>query len=199
MIKMKKIVFSIIVCSLLAFTVQEEYVKTKIGSGISIEMPKAFSKMDEASIIKRYGMHQIPLAIYTDGTGLTSLSVNQRTDSLYNSTKIKYKGSNMETAKKDLNLEKSFLKSTYLRLYEDVEFIQDTLVLINDKDFVVFEFEGNLRGMDAKGNATFTKNYNYIQYGFEKNRTTIFNFNCPHDEKGRWQPVARYIMSTAKI
>lgn len=194
---MKKLLLILSVVSLCSFALVE-YVKVKPGKGVSLEIPSDFAKMDEASIIRTYLLHRLPVAVYTDGTGDVSFSVNIREDSLMNSQKVAYKSSKMD-AGKDPFIEKLFLKSGIYNTFKNIEFLKDSVSKVDEKDAVKFEFIGDLEGTDAKGNPELTKNYNYIIYAYKKDKTYVFSFAAPYEEKEKWQPVAHHIMNSVSF
>lgn len=194
---MKKLAVIGLVVGLCSFALVE-YTKVKPGKGVSMEIPANFAKMDEASIIRTYLVHRLPVAVYTDGTGDVSISVNIREDSLMNNQKVAYKGSSMDS-KKDPFIEKLFLKSGLFNTFSNIQFLKDSVGTLDGNEAVKFEFIGDLEGSDAKGNPEITKNYNYIIYVYKKDKTYIFSFAAPFEEKDKWQPVAHHIMNSVSL
>ena len=192
---MKKILAITLLAGLCSF-ILVEYQKVKPGKGVSMEIPSSFAKMDESSIIRTFLVHRLPVAVYTDGTGDVSISVNIREDSLMSNPKTAYKGSKMEETAKDPTIEKLFLKSGLYNTFKNIEFIKDSVGTLDDNEAIFFEFVGDLEGVDAKGNPELTRNYNYIIYGYRKTKTYIFSFAAPFEEKAKWQPVAHHIMQS---
>lgn len=176
---------------LFSFTLGK-YQVVKPGKGVSIEIPKKFVEMNKENVVKTYGMHSLPLAVYTDESGYTSLSVNMKKDT------IKYKGKK-GIKNFDPLMERMFLKSTIRQTFTDVNFITDTLFSINGKNIVWSEFTGTLAGEDSKGRPTKSKYYNFIMHGFVKNKKYIFNFSSPQDEQAKYQKVGRYIIQNIKF
>lgn len=166
--------------------------KIKPGKGISMEVPKDFIKLSEEDVIKKFGMFNLPLAVYTDPTGKTSLSINFKQDT------IKYRGTK-GIKRFDPLMERLFLKSTIKQTFKNVSFELDTVFSVNGKNFLAVEFDGTLEGKDSKGNETLTKSYNYILHGFDKNKKFIFNFGTPLDEKKKRQKATRKMFQSIKI
>ncbi len=90
----------------------------------------------------------------------------------------------------DLNVLNKVYKATILDLYNNVEFIQENVQNINQRDYIVFEFTSNAEG---------TRKYTYLQYTVIGNRIYLFNFTSGAEVKNKWQPIANAIMKSIKI
>jgi hypothetical protein len=102
-------------------------------------------------------------------------------------------------AQKDIQLERMFKKSALASQFDAIQFLQDTVKVINDNQFIVYEYLADASGVDATGLKTITKTYAYYQICYLKNKTYIFNFYCPADRKEEWQKAANQMMNSIKI
>jgi hypothetical protein len=149
--------------------------KVKITEGVTASLPKDFSPMSDNDIAQRYPSTKKPLAMY--------VSLDRTVDFGLNVNKSIWGGS-------DLNVLKKVYKSTILDLYNNVEFIQENIQNINERDYIVFEFTSNAEG---------TRKYTYLQYIVIGNRIYLFNFTSGAEVKDKWQPIAAAIMQSINI
>ncbi len=186
----KYVLWSFVVIGSVGF-IKARYTKTKVKS-VSFELPKEMEELNKEAVIIKYGVHKTPWAVYTDHTGDVMLSINMDQDT------VKYK-KKKGVIGKDPKFERMFMKTSVYNTYENIKWEMDTIRFIDNKPMISFEFDGTLVGKDAKGNDAVTRNYNFIQYCFIKNKKYIINFACPYAEKSDWQPRARHIMNSLKI
>lgn len=168
-----------------------DFTKTKVKA-FSFDLPDELEQLNNDAVILKFGVHRLPLAVYTEHTGEITFSLNMDQDT------IKYK-KKKGIPPKDPKFEGMFLKSSIMNTYDNIKWEMDTLRIINGKLMVSFEFVGSLSGQDAKGNETATRNYNFLQYCFVENKRYIMNFACPYAEMKKWQPIARHVMNSIKI
>lgn len=187
---MKRLILFVGVVGLCSF-VLGDFTRTKVKN-VSFDLPQELEKLNEEAVILKYGMHRVPWAVYTDHTGNVMFSVNMIQDT------IKYKGTKGVNAR-DHFFEKMFLKVSVSQAYSNIEWHMDSLRDVGNKKVISFEFTGSIDGQDAKGHAVASRNYNFLQYCFIKNKKYIFNFACPEAEKATWQPMAQQMMNTLKI
>jgi len=162
-----------------------KYVKTKVNESITLSLPEEFTLMDEAELNSKYVSAKTPVAVYTDYSKTIDLGIN-----------IAYSRWNAE----DLEIMMSFYKSNIMGLYDEVQFITETIQEINGRDFVVFEFLSKVN--DTEGttidNSSISK-FVRIQYTIVKSKTVLFNFSCPGRMKDKWAPIAKEILESVKI
>jgi len=171
----------------LAFVMKgDNYVKVEVNEKISVELPSSFSQLTQEEINQRYNSPRKPLLFYSDPYKVVDFSVN-----------MAYSLWGMD----DIELLRSFYRSTLMSMYDEVEFITDEVRTINGHQFAVFEFVSRVVADD---NAIIVRkdllHYTFIQYTIvEGNNTALFNFTCPKNVMDKWQPTADKIMASVKI
>jgi len=176
-----------IFCTILtAFPMQQfKFVKTKIDDKITVYLPQEFFVVPELEIASKYISYRNPIAVYTDMTAHVDFAVN---------TSFTRWGSS------DIELMKSFYKANIPTLYDDIEFIREEIEIINNRQYVVFEFISTiLPNENSIRNDPPVIKYNYIQYTLVKGETHLFNFNAPSVLKEKWEDAASEIMHSIKI
>jgi hypothetical protein len=160
-------------------------VKTKVNDSITLSLPEEFTLMTEEELNRKYVSAKAPVAVYTDFSKTVDLGVN-----------IAYSRWNAE----DLEIMMSFYKSNIMGLYDEVQFITETVQEINGRDFVVFEFLSKVN--DTEGttidNSSISR-FVRIQYTIARSKTVLFNFSCPERMKDKWAPIANEILESVKI
>lgn len=184
------LVGSLVTLSFFGF-INGNYVRTKVKS-VSFDLSKNLEKLNNDAVIIKYGAHKLPLAVYTEHTGDITFTLNMDADT------IKYKNKKGIIGK-DPRFERMFLKSSIMNTYQNMKWSMDTIRIVEDRPMVSFEFVGTLVGQDAKGNEMASRNYNFLQYCFIKNKRYIMNFACPYSEMKKWQPIAQHMMNSIKI
>ena len=181
-----KLFFSFFISLLLLTSFQSvKYVKIKINDAISMSLPQDFTLMSQTDLNAKYVSSKAPIAVYTDFSRTVDLGVN-----------VAYSRWNPE----DLEIMRSFYKSTIMGLYDEVQFITEDIQEINGKDFAVFEFLSSVSDEEgtAVGQSSISK-FVRIQYTIVKSKTVLFNFSCPARQKDRWAPIAKEILESVKI
>lgn len=183
---MLKIFLSLAVSFFLLSAFQQvKYVKTKVNEDISLLLPEDFILMSQADLNARYVSSKPPLAVYTDYSRMVDLGIN-----------VAYSRWNAE----DIEIMKSFYKSTIMGLYDEVQFLNEGIEEINGNNFVIFEFVASVS--DEEGTTLERRSiskYIRIQYTIVKSKTVLFNFSCPALQKDIWAPVAQHILESVKI
>jgi hypothetical protein len=181
-----KTIFILILSSSLLFPFQQSrFVKTKVTDGISLLLPEDFVPMSQEDLMRTYLSAKPPVAVYTDYSRSVDFGVN-----VANST----------WTEDDLEIMKSFYKSTIMGLYNEVQFINESIENINGKDFAVFEFVGSVYDEEETSiSRGAISKYVSIQYGIVKGKTVLFNFSCPASHKDKWIPIAKEILNSVKI
>ena len=164
---------------------QVKYVKTKVNDDISLLLPEDFIVMSQTDRNEKYVSSRAPIAVYTDYSRAVDLGIN-----------IAYSRWNAE----DMEIMKSFYKSTIMGLYDEVQFLNESIEEINGNNFAVFEFIASVS--DEEGTTFEQRNlskYIRIQYTIIKSKTVLFNFSCPAVLKDKWAPVAQHMLESVKI
>ena len=169
--------------------------KTKINDKITLGVPKDFTPMPQEAYKKKYGSNRQPIAIYTSPDGKADLGINQMKNRLSSSqTKADWK-------EEDLKILHGMYKNSILAMHYKVDFVQDTILLINKRKFIVLEFVGTIQDLDKDknpvGNAV--QQYSYLQYLIEDNKVVIFNFTCPNRLRQMHENTASAVMKSIKI
>lgn len=160
-------------------------VKTKVGDGITVSLPTTLTPMTNEDIATRYPSVRAPLGAFTNLDRDTDFSVNV---------------SATEWVQADIEMAAKFFKSGIYNLYDRVDIISSGIQTINKKKFIFYEFESRLNGNKLKESERQpVLRYTYIQYYIEKGRTLVFAFNCPRDQRAKWQPSAHEIMKSIKL
>ncbi len=183
---MKKIFFIVCVTLSAAFVLaKDKLVKVKLTKDIIVHLPADFVPMTDDDLASKYFTYRKPTAMYTNPDRVVDFGLNI--------TETRWRQS-------DLPLLQKFYKSGIGKMYTKVNFLQDTIATINNRDYVVFEFISELTDDDANAvQRGTTKQYSYIQYTVKENRVHVFNFTCPSQIRSKWQDTAREIMQTIKI
>ncbi len=176
----------LLVCALFFGFVGDDYVKVKLTDDITIFVPSDFHSLEQEEINRRLHSPRKPLAFYTDTHNEIDFSVNM-SYSLW--------------AEKDVEILRSFYRSTLLSLYDEVNFIKDEVVEVNGRKYAEFEFISTVRDDESaiiqKGDI---KSYTLIRYTILKNNNTVLlNFTCPARRQQEWDNIAREIMDRAVI
>ncbi len=181
-----KIIFILILSSSLLFPIQQsKFVKTKVSNGISLLLPGDFIPVSEEDLMRKYLSAKPPVAVYTDYSRTIDFGVN-----------VAYSKWNEE----DLEIMQSFYKSNIMGLYSEVQFINESVEMINGKNFAVFEYVCDVYDEEETSiNRGTISKYVSIQYAIVKGKTVLFNFSCPASQKEKWIPIAKEILGSVKI
>lgn len=162
--------------------------KTALTPGVSMLMPTDFTLMNDDMLAKKYFSPKKPTAMYTNPSAEIDLGVNF---------------TNNFWQEQDIPMLKDLYKGSLRANYTKVEFLQENVVQINKRTFVVLEFVGIVSDDDQKTNAMGRKNqiskYNYLMYTVVENRIVVVNFNCPTKYQQEWQAIVPKIMTSVKI
>lgn len=195
-LKIMKKVFTTILIALASLSFAQDQMQKKDLGKISLSVPADFYEMTEKDIVEQFGMTAIPKAIFTNAAQDVFISVNVKEDTINSQGLVKYKNFNTEY-ERDLQIEKSFRKSSLRQDFSDLTFISDTAFVVGKANVMHFEFDGKLIGEDQKGEEEVTSlSYYYIMYAFVKKRTYIVNFSCPVGMKLEWAKKAKDIIKS---
>lgn len=111
---------------LTGFSSDNKLVKKKIDDQVSMRIPADFTPIPQEALVTYYGMYRFPLAAYSGASGQENLFVNKTT----------YRWG----ADADLNILKSFYKSSVLGSFYKVEFLSDTIITINKREYIALEY-----------------------------------------------------------
>lgn len=181
---MYRLVAIVLVCFFCFSFSWEKLVKVKIGENITLKVPESFFAMSEQDMNQRYRSHRLPLALYTDPTRTAEFGVNR---------------SYSKWMQSDMPLLKEFYHSSLMNLYSEVEFIQEDIVKVNNRFYVIFEFISTVKPNDDDSNLRPVSKYTYLAYTLDNNNTYLFNFTCPKGLKDQWQETAHEIMGSIKF
>ena len=177
-------VFPVLLAAL-SSNAQPAMVKTKIGEEMTLSLPEDLIPMTDEDFSMKFISPKKPIAAYTNHQRVVEFSIN---------------ASNTSWQENDLELMKSFYKSSILSLYDQVKFIKEDIQDINKKKFIVFEFTSHVKGDNSSlANQRGVKKYTYIQYAIKNSKTILLNFSCPARDQSYWQPVIRKTMGSVRL
>ncbi len=159
--------------------------KVKLTDRVTVSLPQDFQPMTDDEIAARYFVARKPTASYTGTDKVADFTLNQ---------------TRTPGRMQDLPLLRDFFKSGILSSYTKVNFLQEGVVKINERDFAVLEFTAELRDDDKNSaNRGVTRQYSYLLYTILAAKVNVFAFNCPVQVQPRWQPVAKAVMNSIRI
>lgn len=179
-----RVSFLTILLSIAFFTEAQKLTTVKVGEDISLRIPDNFINMSTEDRFAKFASSKVPLAMYTSEQRNVDLGVNDN---------------NMQWTKDDTKVVYGFYKASLQNLFDEIEFIQDTITMINGKEFIVFEFESVVKDDNAFSSKKGLKNYTYIQYTSYNEQVLLFNFGCRARFKNEWEGVAKDIMKSVKV
>jgi hypothetical protein len=149
-----------------------------------MKISDSFLDMSPQQLVDNYVSSRIPIAMFSTEDAKVDLGINQ--------TATRW-------GAEDIEILQDFYRASISSLYNETEYLQDTIRTIGDRQFIVFEFVGRVVDESAAtGTSTFSK-YNYIQYTLYKGKVLLFNFNCSIRMQRQWQPVAKEMMESVRI
>jgi hypothetical protein len=174
-----------IALSLLLVASTPALVKTKVNDKISVSLPTGFYAMTPEDITQRMPSVRAPIGAYTNQDRVVDFSVNV--------SATQWPDANQEIAAK-------FFKSALHNLYDRVEIIDEGIQKVHKKNFIYFEFESRTNSSQrVEGGSEPIMKYTFIQYLVESDRTLVFSFNCPRNQREDWQEIARAVMKTVRV
>ena len=163
-----------------------DLVKTKVNKNITWSIPANFIPVPDTEIRKKYISARGPIAAYTD----------------LESHQIDWSISESVTRWKpqDVELIKSFFKSSILNLYDSVKILSEGIRIVGKNKFIYFEF---LSLLGTNGNAVNHRKshfkYFYLHYVIYQKRTLLFNFSCPTIVRNRWNKTVPGVIESIKL
>lgn len=176
----------LLICVLFLYTQQEfKLVKTRISDNITAKLPSEFYLLPPDELQSKSVSYRMPIAYYTNPDKQVDFSVNNSASRWQES---------------DLELLKEVYQSNIRNLFDNVEFINENIQQINDREFIVFEFYGTVQpGESLFRQENSDRKYYYIQYTLKGNQIYIFTFSAPMLQKAKWADTAAAIMHSIKI
>jgi hypothetical protein len=164
---------------------QNKMVKTKVGDYITVSLPQTFYQMNAQDIAQRYPSVRNPIGAFSNDDRLIDFSVNI--------SATRWRAS-------DIDIAKDFFKASIVNLYDRVDFIKEEIQIIDDKRYIIFEFDSRINGdkysLDQRDAV---RTYTYMQYLLINGKTIVFSFNAPIRLKEKWTLTASEIMNSLKV
>ena len=182
---MNKFIASILILGSIA-GYSQKFSKVKVGpeEKISLQIPDDFFSLTDKQRMEQVYSSKVPLAMYANESQEATLGIN------YNI---------MQWTEKDTELVYGFYKASISNLFDEIEFIQDEIRIINGREFIIFEFLGTIKNDNQFSTKAAQKNYSYIQYTSWKGQVLLFNFSCKARFKNQWELVAKEVMESVVI
>jgi hypothetical protein len=182
---MKLILSILFICSFSVQMFSQEFADIAIEKSVKLNIPIEFILMNDDAIAERYITTKRPVALYSNPAGNVDIGVNK---------------SVTQWQSADIDIMKDFYKANIQSLYDEVRFSKDTLVVINGREFAVFEFESVVRdASDALIQRAQIRKYTYIQYTIVNGVTWVFNLTAPAGARNQWSEKANVIMNSISI
>ena len=187
MLKIKSVTLNVLMLMVLVCLAMDKpkLVKTKVNDQITVSIPKDWRPMDNLDFTERYPSVRAPLAAYTDEERIVDFAVN------FSAT---------QWPDADLEMVKSFFKSSLLNMFDRVDMISESIREVNGKKIIFFEFDSRVNGnRQQEGFTDPVSKYTYIGYVVQPGRTLVFSFNCPKRMKEQWKDTAKAMMNAIKV
>lgn len=184
---MSRIYLSIfVVLTIASFSVsgQGKLLPVKISDDITIKISTEFVNMSNQDRMGRVASSKVPLGMFSTEAQDVTLGINDNF---------------MQWTENDTEVVYGFYKASFHALFDEIQFIQDTIKEINGREFAVFEFVSTVRDENIFSTKKGERNYTYIQYTSYKDQVLLFNFGCPVRLKFKWEDVAEEIMQSVRI
>ncbi|MEP5613083.1 MAG: hypothetical protein ABJP45_12580 [Cyclobacteriaceae bacterium] len=162
----------------------QKLASVKIGEDISIKVSTEFINMSNQDRMARVASSKVPLGMFSTESQEVTLGINDNI---------------MQWKPQDTKVVYGFYKASLNSLFDEIQFIQDTIKVINGREFVVFEFVSTIRDENVFSSKGGDRNYTYIQYTSYKDQVLLFNFGCPARLKFEWENIAEEMMQSVKI
>ncbi len=176
---------SLVVVFFLFSAQQVKMAKTRISDNITARLPADFSLLPPEELAFKSASYRMPIAYYTDPARQIDFSVNNSVTK-WQST--------------DISLVQEIYKSNINNLFDEVDFLNEGIETINNRDYITFEFLGTIMpGESLVKQEVPVRKYFYIQYTIKEGMIYIFTFIAPMRQKEEWQPVAGEIMHSINI
>ncbi|MEP1095350.1 MAG: hypothetical protein ABJG78_09590 [Cyclobacteriaceae bacterium] len=175
-----------LVLSIISFvdSYSQKLAPVKIGEDISIKIPISFVNMSNQDRMARVASSKVPLGMFSTESQEVTLGINDNI---------------MQWKPEDTKVVYGFYKASINALFDEIQFIQDTIKQINGREFVVFEFVSTIRDENVFSSKSGERNYTYIQYTSYKDQVLLFNFGAPARLQLEWEDIAKEVMQSVKI
>ena len=141
--------------------------------------------MTPEDLAQRFPSVRAPLGAFTNQDRLVDFSVNISATSWPDG---------------DGEMAKEFFKASLVNMYDKLEMINEGSYVLYKKTFYFFEFDSRISGdRRRQGFQDPVMKYTFIQYNIAPDRTLVFSFTCPKDQKEEWQATAREVMKSVKV
>ncbi|TAG94309.1 MAG: hypothetical protein EAZ20_00965 [Bacteroidetes bacterium] len=174
-----------------------KFVKKKIADNtISVNIPDDFTVMGEDVYARKYGAYRQALAMFTSPNAKIDFGVNETVNRSLLAV------SSAEFKEEDLKILKDIYKGSIKGMHAEVTFLQDEIVVIDNKKFIALQFVGTVKDDEEKTitmKSGVIKQYSCIYYTVLEGKILVFNFNCPDFFRRQYQPIAQQIMQSIKI
>lgn len=181
---------------------QHPMTKKPAGDKVTLLVPNDFYALSPEQSVQRLLVSRPPLAAYQDGSGLITLTVNQRVDTT-DRIGVRYKSETGKDAydpsNRDIELTHKLYRSTIQGMADEVIFITDSTFTKGKRQYILLEFETYNVDYATSGEQVVYKSYNYVQYVLIGNRTVIVTFSAPVRMREKWEADVRTIMSSLKV
>lgn len=166
---------------------------TTVNKHLKITVPVGLKPMTESQAIQR----NQPKASYADETNQVILAISERSDTI--KSDIDYKGIKGKGDNTNIALEKEFYKATLAAMYEDITFIQDTIIQVDETTLVMYQFDAVVKGKTTTGTEVTTRKYNFITHAYKGKKKFIVTFYCPLTKKDDWIEIIQNTMKTIEL
>lgn len=156
--------------------IKNELIAQNVLNGkVSLSLPENFWLMPKHLLQAKYPAASRPTEVYSNKSGTVSTAVNQTN----NAIKLDQLPQLLPVFNKQFS-----------NLYPTIKWSKKEVVKINDRDFIVLEFETP---------AIDTPIYNLMAVSSLEGRMLMVSFNCPIRMKVEWQEKAKKIINSIKI
>ncbi|MEQ9402880.1 MAG: hypothetical protein RIM99_04790 [Cyclobacteriaceae bacterium] len=174
-----------LLCLIISISVfGQKLVPTKVGEDISLKISPEFVSMSDQSRMRQVASSKVPLAMFSTQAQDVTFGINDNP---------------MQWTENDTETVYGFYKASVNALFDEIEYIQDTIKTINGREFIVFEFTSVIRDDNAFSGKRTLRNYTYIQYTSYKDQILLFNFGCKVRLQSQWEGVAEEMMQSIRI
>ncbi len=159
------------------------YEKTKMAEGISVSLPKGFRVLEDGEMKLKYPNFHRPVKMMTSEDEVADFGYNISFNQWGNNYKLL----------------KEFMKSNHSFYFKDIQYLQDTIVRLNGRQYIVLEFVSFTQNKETDRELAPIRTYSYMMYTVEDNRILIFNHTCPARYMDKWKQAAPAIMASIAI
>lgn len=156
-------------------------------AAITVVLPQGFTPLEEGLIAEKYPAAKKADAVYST----KDLDV----DFAFNVTRTSWPDNNIQMFGK-------FNKATIMSIYDKVVFAKDTVVEIDKRKFLIYEFDAVAKGefkLEENQTKAPLKQYYYLAYTFHNKKVLLFNFNCHQKLKKKWKNDAAKIINSIRF